>query len=466
MLLLKSAVFYNKISLFLLILYIGLITWLESQLTMIKHKDSIVLVSIGVSLFGFMKGPIQSILTISIRNTATTLGRYAYLLQIFNQNEPHYNKAHAGILKSRVRRIEYVFFGLERDLTSCIIYIPTVCITLFRLYKFNVNPFAIAFIILSNLGSWIFINPWIEKRARAFKADELLYEQIWKLLNNLSRKCSLELIINDINTALSAELTIYSNTIAMKHWYRLMIFLFNLVIHTALYYGGLIPTQAVRTFILFSINWTSLLISFMSAIGLASGLDLNLSAFQQKKQDNQLDIIISNLNIPNLFHNINLTIPFRSKVAITGANASGKTMLCRIISGIEKTYLSNIKAPTDCSMITDICDIFNSEKEQLKKNPEWHLNFSKYNYLLEKNKLSTGETNFLLIVSSILTNQKVLILDEVLDSINYNMLEIVLNFLIKTNNTIIVITHREDIKQRLHMQIHIEKESITINDTK
>lgn len=164
--------------------------------------------------------------------------------------------------------------------------------------------------------------------------------------------------------------------------------------------------------------------------------------------------------------NINFNIKKGDFIIICGSNGSGKTTLIKLILNYLKPYKYDFQNKYEISYIPDkfYPDLDISIKEflndiRLVKNVEedyFNVLYNLYidmfdlkdkeNYSLKE--LSNGMKQKVNIISALINNFDILIVDEILNGLDKNMREIVVDILKtlhKNNRTIILVTHYIDL---------------------
>lgn len=174
-----------------------------------------------------------------------------------------------------------------------------------------------------------------------------------------------------------------------------------------------------------------------------------------------------------ILNNFNLIVNAGEKILISGVSGKGKTTLLKLLLGfstpnsgsilvdnlklneqtiniirnkigympqstpflnvkVEKlihtifNYKENLKTKLDMSILTQTLKEFNLDSNILSKNI---------------NQLSGGEKQRLAFVIIILLDRKIWILDEITSSLDQDMKEKVINYILNTNKTVILVSH-------------------------
>ena len=192
-----------------------------------------------------------------------------------------------------------------------------------------------------------------------------------------------------------------------------------------------------------------------------------------------MDIVISNLNYEKIFKNLNLEINKGDFITIVGKSGSGKSTLFKIITGLietksisfnkqklnEKTKekirknmgiilgnpIDNFVCETVIENIIFSLENLQLEKEEIDLRLNKIIKELKIEHLLNcnVNKLSGGEQQLIALASVLITNPKIIILDESMIMLDGYQKDIVLKLLKKLNREkkITIINFTNDIEQ-------------------
>jgi len=418
-----------------------LLTYYLYQFSITKFSNQL-LTALGVSclpLLRSLEASIRLIITLPIRNKAIKLARSKYLNYISVTKQDCYTKSELGILQTKLKRIEYIYTGIERDFFDCITHLPATVFYMYMLFANTTNKKAIFTFILLNfcLGCIGFMTQ-VSKRKEAFQAEEELNEKVWRLLTSLGRVTYNKLVSKELDFILEYEINQYVTAVVIRQWIKVALILLNIGGIFIFLQDNIYPQELVSHLMLFALNWLYTLTGFISVCSMANGLE-TIKLPKQVTNHAQVNIKLK-LDVPSIFHGADFSLSQGEVVVVTGPNGSGKTLLCRILAGLEPQMAKiNLK-----SILMDSSNlIFDIEKQQLESNLLWQEYLEeKYSYLLTKSTLSKGETSFLLIATVALYKPTLLLLDEILDPIGDPMLRDIMKFLNILNCTTVVTTHR------------------------
>lgn len=166
-----------------------------------------------------------------------------------------------------------------------------------------------------------------------------------------------------------------------------------------------------------------------------------------------MNIEINHLNYENLFQDLNLKIKEKDFITIIGSSSSGKTTLAKLLCGnIPNDHIVIDGNKDDISVVFDhISDNFiydtvienlvfplenrNYSKQEMEEKVNEIVTYLKIEDLLSCNiaSLSGGEKEMVAIASSLITNPKLLILDEAFIMLDINQKEKFFKLLKKIN---------------------------------
>lgn len=168
---------------------------------------------------------------------------------------------------------------------------------------------------------------------------------------------------------------------------------------------------------------------------------------------------------------LNVLIPFGSRVNIIGENGSGKTTLIKTILGQLELVSGNIKIGSDAKIGYISQDTLNSETKEsiydyLTKGKS-DIDKSKIFVLLDKfnisysdkdkpyASLSPGERTRINLVKLVLDNINVLVLDEVTNHLDKEALDLIYELVSSYTGTIISISHNRKYNEKLNADIEL-----------
>lgn len=253
----------------------------------------------------------------------------------------------------------------------------------------------------------------------------------------------------------------------------------------------------ITSFIFFQIltSFFKNIFTFNYQINEISSALSNITELISKKSENlsnciSNDIVIQNLSYSyynvSILKNINLKIPFKSKVLVTGPSGSGKSTLFKIIKGYYPDYKGSVKInnyEVNQKKFNDI--VYISQKEILftgtlednlnlkTKNPNAPKiceieNLSRDIILEEDGFNLSGGQKQRIILARALNHFNILIIDEGLNQVSVDMERRILKKLFKEykDKTIIYISHRLDNLDLFEKFIKIDNGKIVINTTR
>ncbi len=197
-------------------------------------------------------------------------------------------------------------------------------------------------------------------------------------------------------------------------------------------------------------------------------------------------MLISAINISKsfndklLFENINFTINKGDKIGLIGVNGSGKSTLLKIIANLdipdfsahnsntEMRYAPKLKISyleqdpqfeDDLSILEQVLKYTNIEEDYLAKSSLTQLGFVDFGMKIKT--LSGGQRRKVALACVLLTPCDVLILDEPTNHLDENMVSYLENELIKSNKTLVMITHDRYFLDRVTNKIYeIDNQSL------
>lgn len=190
----------------------------------------------------------------------------------------------------------------------------------------------------------------------------------------------------------------------------------------------------------------------------------------EKVSFNNLNLNLQKIELKNTkLTNFNISINSGDKILIEGPNGIGKSFILRTISGNTDQKLFSHTTNLDHLTINDLYPLialfnyvsnehyffdstllqnltFGNSELNAKANELlklFNLDYLDVNQVIDQENItySQGERQRLNLIRAILSDKKILILDEALTNIDYDNKQIVVNYLTNTNKTLIVVNH-------------------------
>lgn len=176
-----------------------------------------------------------------------------------------------------------------------------------------------------------------------------------------------------------------------------------------------------------------------------------------------MKVEINNLTYKNIFSNLTLKVKENDFLIILGSSSCGKTTLAKFLAGIITSNCVNIDSKEQIEIVLDDIDTnfvydtvlenlvfplenLNLPKEEIENRLKDIINDMKIEHLLDANisTLSGGEKELVAIATAIITNPKLLILDETFIMLDNTQKQLMFKLLKKLNQkkktTIIYLT--------------------------
>ncbi|MEE3928118.1 ABC transporter ATP-binding protein [Mycoplasmopsis ciconiae] len=182
-----------------------------------------------------------------------------------------------------------------------------------------------------------------------------------------------------------------------------------------------------------------------------------------------------------IFNNFNLTINSAEKILIKGPSGSGKTTLINIINNLVDNYqgsvvynntyygefsensanIMSINNEINLEEKIDLQQLFSNYHNQTITKDElisiFRIDFAKDN-MIDFETLSSGEKQRILLLMAYLSDKSLIILDEMLSSIDPKTRKIIFDFLLKDPRSYIFVSHHfsESEEQKLNKIINLQ----------
>lgn len=208
----------------------------------------------------------------------------------------------------------------------------------------------------------------------------------------------------------------------------------------------------------------------------------------EKASFNNLNLNLQKIELKNTkLTNFNISINSGDKILIEGPNGIGKSFILRTISGNTDQKLFSHTTNLDHLTINDLYPLialfnyvsnehyffdstllqnltFGNSELNAKANELlklFNLDYLDVNQVIDQENItySQGERQRLNLIRAILSDKKILILDEALTNIDYDNKQIVVNYLTNTNKTLIVVNHNiePELKTRFNQFVSINQ---------
>ncbi len=385
----------------------------------------------------YLNSNILNILTIKLRTTAINLFRMSYITSFINrpikQNDSEY-----GLELSELKRISLIITIFCNN----VIIIIKDLLSLIPKLIFIVRHFNIFYLIVVFFN--IFCNFFIIKYSPKYKIDAIRNEE--KLnIKMIALFQSHALIKNidweNINQIFNKESAAYEKSINIIKYIKIIIALGNIMIIIIFYYFFIeyISIDALTMSICFDLR--NLLVGI--TIPITNLLSYSRS-WQQIKINKKIhinkdnDIICTNLSIYNILKNINLNIYFGDKIVLIGDNGQGKSLLCKVLAGIESDFTGNVTT-AKAIMLKNVNITSQLNKEKLCQI------YPEYEMLLKESNTSRGQDNFIASLFAVESDANLLIFDETFENLDNSSTNTIIDILLKINKTVIIVTHKDNI---------------------
>lgn len=442
-----------------------------------------------------------------------------------NDNKNGINNFENGEIITKMLKIpEYIFLNFMNFVTFMLPFLFSILFFIFYMFYINwrIGLTSIIFFSIFLITYYIYFNKLCLVSNDRFTIQNSLmndYEDVLKnneniLLNN-TNNFEKQILVNkekNLQKSLSHELNFLNNVKIIFILSLCLFMLFIIIFCSKLVIKDIIPlykliilTTAVllmvRSFTNLIRRNTDSIIEFGPILkGIEFFNNVNLSKINNGTKKNFLKNY--NLEIKNLQYkigdktildDINLKIPYKSSILITGEIGAGKSTLVKILCGYFK--VSNEKILFDNIDINDIdieylrnnitimhqniilfkrsvleniiYGILPNSEEWINycnelKNLKIYQNLQKFINVKDATKLSGGQKQIVLLLRCYFRNTKILILDEPTANVDYETKKIIIDIiqLLKKDKTIICISHDQSIWNLFDKHLIMDKGKI------
>ncbi|QEK39239.1 ATP-binding cassette domain-containing protein [Candidatus Nesciobacter abundans] len=421
----------------------GLFVKLIKDLLQNQNKEVIFLLVIR-SYQNISIGHIKNIILYPILNSIIMDSKTYSLESFLNRSSNKSTKDQLG----KQERISSNIYSVINVYTSAFVTIISLIVQVKLMYKTNS-----AYILF--LGLFIYyaaflktVKTWSSVLSSAYKAsDDVSYSSLSAMEYKRNFEGNTKLFDSEIKKKMSKENKIY---ILKNKYIRYKSIILNIepYVFLLLWIKFISSTSTTKEIIAYSTSGVFLIETCIRlanqgrfAFQLMRSFNLAENSLSKKKEELVIkSIYLNRVSIEKektlILKDFNLEIPNNSWIVVSGSNGSGKTTLCEIISGQLLPTSGEIIADIETSGIEKNISkdkgndqgkiklnnenkylwssnfiikegklkLFDSEKKLLKQSEIINLHFSSLldnSSFLDKKKYSTGEENFLSIVSSI-----------------------------------------------------------------
>ena len=363
--------------------------------------------------------------------------------------------------------------NLHRIINSSINILPKLIIITLQIYLikiFHIRIIMISMILIYTFVFYGYMKIWTNIMQDTYDKDNQVKNQSLHALKHHGMFQISHLFSKEINEPLEKEYKAYNY---QNIHFRTFFIISNIVFYTLIiymaYFFNHITSVEIISLCIFAHQTLSCFNLTRNIIGNLIGIQVEVMHNSQSNNIPFHYLSVDNISFSysdaakNIIHNFSLTLQ-NHWIKLSGSNGSGKTTLCKLISGQllpTKGSISTHKtSQNDANSIITLTNetqhlwqkhvyykmkeltIFKSELDMLKNSKLWHQHFSKYTHLLEQSNFSSGEHNFLSIISiSLLPKPWLIILDESLDCIDSNTRADLIQFLKQHYPNVIITSH-------------------------
>lgn len=503
---------YKKYILILILSFFCLICSIINNLEykIIDYKVNYAIIIILLILINFIFTFIKNIIILKSSNLFNKNIILKFINHIFKLPSNYIKLKSLGEIITRFNELNEISNNILNYITIIIFnIIQIIIIFLISLLYKNITLYLIIFIIIYTFINIKTYNKIIYKIRYQINMTENYNNEIINYIKNIETikhlKCYNYIyskIKESINNKNNINLNLYINISKIILFNEVLKNLFMVFILILIKINTYSITNSISIFIIYNyiMNLVSEVINLYPTLILYKTMIIKNNDFLSYKEE-KLPIVNKKFNIISInninykindnkvLNNINYTILNKDKIFINGPSGSGKSTLMKIIYSEINNYKGlilkdniNLKNKNNDNLISYV-----SQNEMLfddtilnniildKKVDDKYLkkvlsichineiiknkNFGLNSYIINNYSLSGGEINRIILARSLIHSKNIVILDEVLKEVDYNLeINIVKNILkYYKNKTIIYISHK-DLSNIFPKQLTLRKE--------
>ncbi len=503
---------YKKYILILILSFFCLIFSIINNLEykIIDYKVNYAIIIILLILINFIFTFIKNIIILKSSNLFNKNIILKFINHIFKLPSNYIKLKSLGEIITRFNELNEISNNILNYITTIIFNtIQIIIIFLISLLYKNITLYLIIFIIIYTFINIKNYNKIIYKIRYQINMSENYNNEIINYIKNIETikhlKCYNYIyskIKESINNKNNINLNLYINISKIILFNEVLKNLFMVFILIIIKINNYSTTNSISIFIIYNyiMNLVSEVINLYPTLILYKTMIIKNNDFLSYKEE-KLPIVNKKFNIISInninykindnkvLNNINYTILNKDKIFINGPSGSGKSTLMKIIYSEINNYKGlilkdniNLKNKNNDNLISYV-----SQNEMLfddtilnniildKKVDDKYLkkvlsichineiiknkNFGLNSYIINNYSLSGGEINRIILARSLINSKNIVILDEVLKEVDYNLEINIVKSILKyyKNKTIIYISHK-DLSNIFPKQLTLRKE--------